>query len=138
MGWKIFDRVVNVAMLVLTAIGLWASTQEPSPKPADQAAVTAPPWAHWLIGIGLLLAVPAILRAVRRFRGAPIEFFPDREALVKAHGTLSTRLENVSSAFAIWVVGQKFYQAEKNTDRIKKLLLPNPDGEAFKSHIKSG
>ncbi len=70
--------------------------------------------------------------------GSPFEFFPDRNSLQKAHGSLADRLEKVENASAIWVIGQKFYHAEENTDRIKKLLLPNPFGESFKFLISTG
>ncbi len=31
--------------------------------------------------------------------------------------------------------GLAFYAAEVNTDRIKRLLLPDPNGEGFKFHM---
>lgn len=63
--------------------------------------------------------------------GEGVEFFPDRNTLVRAHGTLGQRLASASSASGIWVVGQKFYHADENVSVMKRLLLPNPDGVSF-------
>jgi hypothetical protein len=57
-----------------------------------------------------------------RMKVAGFEFFPDRESLVKTYGTLASRFANVSCVSAMWVIGQKFYHSDENTDRIKRLL----------------
>jgi hypothetical protein len=73
-----------------------------------------------------------------RMRTGGFEFFSDRESLIRAYGILAARLASVSSASVMWVVGQKFYDSDENADRIKRLLLPNPNGEAFKRQIATG
>jgi hypothetical protein len=70
--------------------------------------------------------------------GLGFDFFPHRESLIKKYGTLGRRFENASSVSALWVIGQRFYHSDENTDKIKKLLLPDPDGEAFKALIDTG
>jgi hypothetical protein len=68
--------------------------------------------------------------------GGGIEFFPTRETLVRAHGTLGSRLKNVSSVSGMWVVGLKFLGARENIHVLKRLLLPHPDGDALKNYAK--
>lgn len=79
-------------------------------------------------------------RALRRRGGAKvgggIEFFPNRDALVRAHGTLGSRLRSASSSSGLWVVGQKFFGARENVGVLKRLLLPHPNGEAIKYYAK--
>jgi hypothetical protein len=38
----------------------------------------------------------------------------------------------------MWVTGQRFYHSDENTDRIKRLLLPSPESDAFKIQISTG
>jgi len=66
------------------------------------------------------------------------EFFPDQPALqIGSGGSLAARFANVTSASAIFVVGSKFYHAQNNVGVIKRLLLPNPEGEAIKYHAQT-
>jgi hypothetical protein len=67
-------------------------------------------------------------------RQGGFEFFPDRNTLNRVHGTLADRFAHVSSVSAIWVVGSKFYHAQTNAGVVKRLLLPNPDGDIIKYH----
>ncbi len=94
------------------------------------------------LGIVLILAAIAlgviqIAPLVIGYFWPPFEFFADRSSLVKAHDIIAVRLKNIDRADAIWVLGQKFYHASKETHKIKRLLLPNPDSETFKFLTKT-
>lgn len=69
--------------------------------------------------------------------GMKIDFFPDRVSLVKAHGTLADRFKTVDSAYAIWVLGQKFFHANQQIEKLKKLLLPHPDDDGLRHYTKT-
>jgi hypothetical protein len=70
--------------------------------------------------------------------GLGFDFFPDRQSLIQKYGKLGARFEGVSSVLALWVIGQQFYDSDENLGLIKKLLLPDPNGEAFKFMVDTG
>jgi hypothetical protein len=134
-GFNFFRDIVLVACAVIAAY----FAAFPAASISGTAAAAPMPW--WVAGIGLLAIVLFIVRVIpvaARVIRPPFEFFPDRTSLQRAHGSLADRLEKVETAWAIWVIGQKFYHAEENTDRVKRLLLPDPSGESFKYHIGTG
>jgi hypothetical protein len=96
---------------------------------------------YWIGGARTIWAtttgVPGLARWLLQRRGNVVKaggfrFFPDRPTLQMAYGTLANRFVGVSDVDALLVVGVKFYRAQANLDKIKRLLLPNPDGETLK------
>lgn len=67
-------------------------------------------------------------------KSGPVQFFPTREVLHRADGTLGASFEKVTSVSALLVLGREFYNAGHRTEVIKRLLLPNPDSESFKTY----
>jgi hypothetical protein len=66
-------------------------------------------------------------------KGGGFCFFPDRNALHRDHGSLSARLSDAISVDALWVVGSNYFLAEGNPGKkIKRLLLPDPEGAALR------
>jgi hypothetical protein len=103
-----------------------------------------------LIGLtlacALMFAAAAVLGAWRYFspskegdkaKSREAEFFPDRPTLIVAHGKLADRFATVSEVDALWVVGLQFYHARENLGIVKRLLLPDPNGEAIKYHLET-
>ena len=68
-----------------------------------------------------------LLRRRRVVRAGGFEFFPDREALQRAHGPLWDRISNVKAIDALWTTGKDFYEGKKHLDKVRRLLLPNPN-----------
>jgi hypothetical protein len=65
-----------------------------------------------------------------------VPFFPNRRVLQDfSGGSLGARLETVKSACAIMANGNAFYTNDRNLERIKKLILPNPYASSFKYHM---
>lgn len=59
--------------------------------------------------------------------------------LDEEYSLLAKRLEGarVKSVSAAWVEGQKFYHQGDQLQVMKRLLLPNPESEAFKRYARS-
>lgn len=94
-----------------------------------------------LIGVALasfvLIAIALGLIAWRYFhrgRGGSVycDFFPNRAALQTSHSNLAKRFQGITTVYAMWPVGAKFYDDDENVEVIKKLLLPDPAGDAIK------
>lgn len=68
---------------------------------------------------------------------AGFQYFPNRESLTRVHGELASRLKPVANADAIFVVGADFYHAGQSTHVIRRLILPNPEDDAFGYYLKS-
>jgi hypothetical protein len=85
---------------------------------------------------------PQLARWLLRRRGGVVRsggfaFFPNRVALTQATGTLANRLAGASSVSALFITGGVFYRAHENHAVIARLLLPHPEGEAYKSFCKT-
>jgi hypothetical protein len=81
-------------------------------------------------------------RLLKRFGGPSVksygfQFFPDRASINKQYESLGNKLEKASAVLAIWPVGTTFFDAQKNTHVVKKLILPNPDSESAKYFFQS-
>jgi hypothetical protein len=61
-----------------------------------------------------------------------VEFFPDRDTLHRAYGSIGARFSRVSSVDAIWVVGLVYFLSGERTGVVKRLLLPDPEGTALR------
>jgi hypothetical protein len=160
-AWKGVERTSQVSGAVFTAIGAYyaaatyygwngpSAVQSPAPSPSAGGLTMPSLWWWLIIAVGIVLIVTgwAMMIARRRERrrqtiresgpsvapAKPIgfEFFPDRDSLT-THGSLGKRLANSSKVDAIWTVGIKFYDEGENLHVVKRLLLPNPSGEAIK------
>jgi hypothetical protein len=99
-------------------------------------------WLSTLEGVGSIASYPArgLLWLSGRRRGAVkgrgIEFFATRPDLVAARGSLAQRFKGASTAYGIWVIGQKFIHEDEDLHTLKKLLLPDPNDESLKYHSK--
>jgi len=93
----------------------------------------------WLVILaGFLVIWLGTRRSRPKHRPLKVPYFPDRKALQEfSGGSLGARLAQVETASAIMVNGLTVYGAEVNTGQIKRLLLPNPNGEAFKFHLST-
>lgn len=58
------------------------------------------------------------------------EFFVDRFALEKVHE--ARPLQQVETAECVWLSGQKELRSAENLNKIKKLILPNPNSVSLK------
>jgi hypothetical protein len=134
------DTVMAVCAIIVTYYTIWPRTGTPTAATSAVSPVSSPPW--WIIAIGaigvLLLITrwgPPLVRSLRRPSHRLAEFFPDRLSLQGfSGGSLGARLGSVDTACAIMVNGLDYYSSGINTHCIKKLLLPNPEGDALKSH----
>jgi hypothetical protein len=128
-AWGLISIGAGVVMGVL---GLWMLNY-----PTTQEYLFIGGLLTILIGF-VLLIWPSVIRISSKRRLSGIEFFPNRNSLVRAHGTLGERLSSARNASAIFVTGQNYYDSENNTHVIKKLLLPNPTGNSFLFHMSVG
>jgi hypothetical protein len=107
--------------------------------PREAQASSVSPLAIIMISLALVMVivylVPHIYHAIW---GPPVEFFPNRSVLQKAHGTIAERLRSIRHTDALWVLGQKFYHAGDDTHKVRRLLLPNPRSENFKFFTSTG
>lgn len=77
-----------------------------------------------------IAADPSILRP-------PIRFFTNREELNEATGSLNKRLDGIYGADMLLVIGDGFFSGDKNLDKVKRLILPNPDKRDFEAYVKT-
>jgi hypothetical protein len=139
--FTVLGALVGAGLLYLAAaqdFGWWPAPLPPSTPVVPNAQFPAlPSWLLAALAIALLLSIWGHIW----WRGpaqARVEFFPTRHDLRERGGTLDKRFKNVESVFAIWVVGQNFFYSGHETRAVKRLLLPNPESQAFKDFVKSG
>jgi hypothetical protein len=65
-----------------------------------------------------------------------LEFFPNRDLLARK-GTLRRRFVGITSVSALFITGEAFYRAHEDHAKIRRLLLPRPEGEAYKSFCET-
>src|SRR4051794_25442295 len=104
---------------------------------------------HWMHTTGQtwrilrFLCIPQLAGWLLRKCGRPwvksygFQYFPDRAALDREHSSLGKRLSGATSLSAIWVVGQKFFDAGENVHVMKRLILPNPNSTSAGYYLQS-
>ncbi|MQA64426.1 MAG: hypothetical protein GEU76_00755 [Alphaproteobacteria bacterium] len=60
-----------------------------------------------------------------------VEFYPDRHGLDRIR-PLTDELRRVTEAHVFWVAGRKQFQSGEQLEKIKRLILPNPDSASLK------
>jgi hypothetical protein len=130
---KILVFINGAVVLALTLFALYLGLY-----PREPQVGAMPSLAIVLLSVAGLLVFLHLTPLVFKSLWPPVEFYPNRSTLAKAHGSIAERLKNIDKADAIWVLGQKFYHASEDTHKIRRLLLPDPASDAFKFHTSTG
>lgn len=73
----------------------------------------------------------------QRVKGSGFRFYFSRPALEQRNKKLGQLFTDTKWVDALWVKGEKFYDANENIHAVKRLILPNPDSNSLRLFANS-